>query len=542
MANSILADSVGQTIHHTHTLQLGALPLLYPLLEQLGLRDLVNQLCPSEAEVDVGRIVVLLVLNRLLAPQPLCWVSRWLGQSVLSRGLDLPVQQVYDTRLGRALDTIHPQLGEIWAQLVGRAIRQWNLDLSVLHWDITSFYFQGAYTDSELIRYGYTRDHQPETKQINLQADVTHQSQVPIDYRVLAGSTADITTPQGHLTGLLRFLARPELADLHVRPILVSDCKMITPEAVAGCHHHDLFYLGPWARNAAVLTVLHSVSEAELAEQVLAYRPQRQALRADWIPYRGVWRPFTIQVPPPPDSPGAAAEAFTDRVLVLWSAGKARLDQQKRRTSLKRLLDNLEHIRRQLNTRRYAERDYVVEQIAQARRGNPAKPLVACDLQGTDHALHFQFHLDRDRLAQEQAVEGRYVLGTNAASLSANDALSLFKGQDRVEKQFRTVKGPLEIRPVFLHHDARIEGVVFLTLVALLVRALLRWRCRQVGLAQSVDRLFAEFAPWSVVELTLTDGTPLRQVARPTDFQAQTLAALGVSDYERYLSSLLASH
>lgn len=84
MAESNLADSVGRTIHHTHTLQLGAIPLLYPILERLGLRDLVNQFCPSEAEVDVGRIVLLLVLNRLLAPQPLCWVNRWLGQSVLS--------------------------------------------------------------------------------------------------------------------------------------------------------------------------------------------------------------------------------------------------------------------------------------------------------------------------------------------------------------------------------------------------------------------------------------------------------------------------
>lgn len=406
---------------------------------------------------------------------------------------------------------------------------------------ITSFYFQGAYTDSELVRYGYTRDHQPATKQINLQADVTHRSQVPIDYRVLAGNPADITTPQGHLAGLLRFLARPELADLHVRPILVSDCKMITPEAVAGCHHHGLFYLGPWARTTAVLAVLHSVSEAELADHVLAYQPQRQAPSADWIPYRGVWRPFTIQGPPPPDQPEAAPDVFTDRLLVLWSAGKARLDQQKRQTSLKRLLNNLDHIRRQLNERRYAERDYVVEQIAQARRGNPAKPLVVCDLQGTDHALHFQFHLDRERLAQEQALDGRYGLGTNAAHLSADEAVSLFKGQDQVEKQFRTVKGPLEIRPVFLHRDERIEGVIFITLVALLVRALLRVQGQHVGWARSVDRLLAEFAPWSVVELTLTDGTHLRQVARPPDFQAQTLAAFGASDYERYLTALVVS-
>lgn len=250
-------------------------------------------------------------------------------------------------------------------------------------------------------------------------------------YRVLAGNTADITPPPGHLDALLRFLARPELAALHLHPLLVSDCKMITPEAVGGGHQNGLFYRGPWARTARVLSGLHSVTEAERAEQGLAYRPRRQAKGVDWIPYRGVWRPFTIKVPPPPDQPQAPPEGFTDRVRVLWSAGKARLEVQKRRTFWKRLLDGFENIRRHLNQGRYAQRDYGVEQIASVRRGNPAQPWVVFDLPGTDPVLHFKFHIDRTRRAAEQAWDGRYALGTNAAQLSADDALTIF-GSPRI--------------------------------------------------------------------------------------------------------------
>lgn len=96
----------------------------------------------------------------------------------------------------------------------------------------------------------------------------------------------------------------------------------------------------------------------------------------------------------------------------------------------------------------------------------------------------------------------------------------------------------MAVRPVFLHTDQRIEGLVFITLVALLVRALLRLRCQQAGLKMSADRVLAEFAPWSVVDLTLTDDTHLRQAAIPTNFQAQVMAALGVPPYERYLTPL----
>jgi hypothetical protein len=141
-------------------------------------------------------------------------------------------------------------------------------------------------------------------------------------------------------------------------------------------------------------------------------------------------------------------------------------------------------------------------------------------------------------LAGVQVLDGRYALGTNADHLSADQALSLFKGQDDAEKQFRVLKSPLAVRPVFLHTDERIEGLVFITLVALLVRALLSVRCQQAGVRVSVDRVLTEFAPWAVVDLTLTDGSQVRQVATPTEFQAEVMTKLGVPACERYLTRL----
>jgi hypothetical protein len=55
-----------------------------------------------------------------------------------------------------------------------------------------------------------------------------------------------------------------------------------------------------------------------------------------------------------------------------------------------------------------------------AQRGNPAKGLVVVALTGTDRALALDFHIDRDALAQAQALDGKYLLGTNAFHLSAH--------------------------------------------------------------------------------------------------------------------------
>jgi len=162
------------------------------------------------------------------------------------------------------------------------------------------------------------------------------------------------------------------------------------------------------------------------------------------VPYQGVWRPFTFAL---------GERTFTDRALVVWSAGKQRLDEQKRKTHLKRLLNQLAAIQVKLNTRRYKERSYVAPRLTSVQQGNAAKGLVDIQLEGVDAALQLTFRINRTHLARAQALDGRYALATNAAHLDANAALTLFKGQDGVEKRFRTAKGPLLVRPVFVHSD-----------------------------------------------------------------------------------------
>jgi transposase len=516
----------GQAIRAVQPRQMGALPLIQPILTDLQVRQTVNRLLPSQADVDLGQVVVLLVLNRLLAPQPLYEIQDWLGGTVLPEVLGITVKQAYDNRLGRTLDRLYPQLGELWQRLVSRAIEVYDLDLTVLHWDLTSIYFEGAYTDSQLATYGYSRDQRPDAKQINLEVDVTHEGLVPVLYRVLAGNTADITRPLPHLAALLHFLARPELVKRHLRPLLISDCKMITAEAVLAYRRHQLYYLGPMQDSTAVTAVLRSVPAAELAEHVLAYRPQRvKATDTSFVPYQGVWRKFTFE---------HAAERVTDRVLVVWSAGKERLDQEKRKTYLKRLLNGLEAVKKKLNTRRYKKRTYVEQRIATLQRGNPMHRLVDVDLQGEDEALTLQFVLNREHLAEAQALDGRYALATNGDHLSAEQALTLFKGQDGVEKRFRTVKGPLVVHPLFVRSDHRIESLVFITLLALLVRAILERLCHQRDLPLTADRLFQRFASLQAVDVTWNDSSVQRRAAEMSEFQAQVLATLGWPVPETY--------
>jgi hypothetical protein len=188
-----------------------------------------------------------------------------------------------------------------------------------------------------------------------------------------------------------------------------------------------------------------------------------------------------------------------------------------------------------MRQRRYTKRDYIVRCVDGALRGNPARQWVDVEItEAADGRLGLKFQINRERLAAAQALEGRYILATNADPLTADDMLRIYKGQDKIEKAYRTTKGPLRVRPVFLRTDERIEGLVLFTMLALLVRSILALQCRRAGLSLSADRVLAEFATLRAIDLSFHDGSQRRVVSDLSAEQEQILAALQLPSVVRY--------
>lgn len=59
------ANSFGQAIRALQPRHIAALPLIQPVLTDLRVRETVNELLPSQADVDLGQVNVLPALNRL---------------------------------------------------------------------------------------------------------------------------------------------------------------------------------------------------------------------------------------------------------------------------------------------------------------------------------------------------------------------------------------------------------------------------------------------------------------------------------------------
>ncbi len=543
--------------------QLGAVPLVLPLLEQLDFRAVVNRRVHPQGTqttaLDLGTVLQVLVLNRLLAPKPLVHVETWLAETVLPDLLGLDAAQCNDDRLARALDAVHPHLDALWQDLIVAAIRAFDLDLSHLGYDITSLSFCGAYDDADLIMYGYSRDHRPDRQQLELATTTLIAGGVPLDYHVLAGNVADRTTPVANLARLQRLLAalprrdataaseaspppgEPSIARrAPTGPLVISDRAMLTLEALAAYQQSDLRVLGPLdpsLGDGAVRTLLASVPAAELAAAELAYRPQRAAHDPDWVAYQGVRRELVLP------HPQAGQPSLTVQALVVWSPGKARVDAQLRTSHLTRLETALQDLAGKLGRRPYTTVAAVERRVATLLRRHPARRFLVVRVGESDPAhvpapgITLTWDRDAVALAAAAAVDGRYVLGTTAGELDAEAMLARSKWRDVPEKRYEVLKGPLAIRPVYLHQQPRILGLVFCTMVALLLFALLELLARRAGVAVSGPALLAACAPLGVLVLVFTDGSRLCRLMGLTPPLATVLAALGGSRLEPFVTA-----
>ena len=188
--------------------QIGALPVLYALLETMQVGHIINRHCPTRGDVDHGTVALVLVLNRLMYPSALCRVADWVGRTTLLHILGISATKFNDDRLGRTLDAIEPHLEIIWLELVELAVRKADIDMSVIFYDLTAFIMHGRYEGSDYVDFGFAHNTPTNKRKFKLSLNVTADGNIPWLYKMWSGRTADQSTVTSNMDNLATWLKR----------------------------------------------------------------------------------------------------------------------------------------------------------------------------------------------------------------------------------------------------------------------------------------------------------------------------------------------
>jgi Domain of unknown function (DUF4277) len=143
MANRAVRRRVGR--------MLGSLPLIADYARRLQIERIINRQCPSRgnAHLTHGQVALTIIANRLTQPRAMYHLIHWARHWALQEMFGVDAQRLNDDRLGRALDALAPCIDRVQGAVTAAAVGEFELDLSQLHWDLTSVVLQGEYPSGE---------------------------------------------------------------------------------------------------------------------------------------------------------------------------------------------------------------------------------------------------------------------------------------------------------------------------------------------------------------------------------------------------------
>ena len=422
------------------SLQVGSLPLLYALLEQLQVRRIINQHVKSRAEVDIGTVALVLTLNRMQAPQPLYRIADWMSRTVLVHQLGVDAAKFNDDRLARALDAIAPHIEAIWEAVLAEAMHQGGVELTAVFYDLTAYVFHGRYQESELVDFGFAHNTPSNKRKVKLGLNVLAGSLLPGPFQIWAGRTADQATVASNIERLGAWLRG--VASSKTTPLVVTDRAMLNDKLVFLYEDAELGFLsGLSSSRKEVKRLLYQGDEAEFRKLPLETGPDPH--------YWG--RPCTITF----QHQGRRMEA---KALVVLSDPMRQQWRESRQRQMEALEQALQALQARIGEPRLRTPRIVARRAQACLNRSPVGKFYHIEVR--EVAGHVLLHWERDEaaLAQAERLDGRYLLVTNQWRLSYQEMFQLYRDKDAVEKAFRISKQELCVAPLYLHKDQRIQA------------------------------------------------------------------------------------
>jgi transposase len=470
---------------------LGALPVVAGFCSRLKIRDVVDEACPVRdvAGLSHGQVVEALVANRLTSPAPLVHVGAWAREWAVGEALGVDPELLNDDRIGRALDAIASHLDRIAGSVGVAAIEAFGIEVSRLHWDMTSISMHGEYEQVEegfaAPRFGHPKDRRPDLKQVQAGIAVSGDGGVPVFHRAFDGGAGEV----GQVIPVMKALqglATPR------RMLIIGDSKLISYANLAAMDADGVSFVAPASKTYVPAAELAGLSVAQATK--VDYIAQRDAGKpAD---RRGSWHVIE-------DIMHLAGPRKRDPVLGLrrifvHSCARAQAAASARTKKLARARDDLTRLERGLGTRHYPTVEKVNARLAAISKDRRVGAYLRSET-GTDPATDkptLAWHFNQTALDAEAATDGWYALLTNLPPDQADAAqvLILYKGQEAVERRYSAFKGPLAVTALFLKNNRRIAALITVICLALLIFCLIERQVKDSLAEQGhtkVDGLYA---------------------------------------------------
>ena len=147
-----------------------------------------------------------------------------------------------------------------------------------------------------------------------------------------------------------------------------------------------------------------------------------------------------------------------------------------------------------------------------------------------------EYSIDENKNNEDKLLNGKYIIATNRENLCVKQIVEIYKNRDISEKEFELVKDTLELRPIFLHKDIRIESLIFFIICSLLIYSILKLTLIETEIETSVNKTLNKFANIGVSYYKFIDGSIAKVVGNFSKNQAKIFGKAKMSFMDNYVN------
>ena len=502
--DGVLVDQVS----HTHTTALGPSLVGWEAWQRLGLPGVLAGLGFNPAQAQAAAISV---IHRLVSPGSERALLAWLPDSSLPELLGCTVNEGIKDRFYRVSDQLLACQAALEKHLRQKQGALFNLDRTILLYDLTNSYFEGEASGNPKAKRGQSKEKRNDCPQIVV-GMIFDRYGFELAHRVFEGQQHDGKSLVAMVVELQQILGPEERPAGAAKPLIILDGGVGTQKNLALLRQHGWGYLVNDSRRGRAVYREQFVRE----EGFVAI--ERHAGQSA-VQVRVLADPESTATPP-------------DQLVLCKSQGRRDKETAIRSQAEVRFLAALQKLAKRIQSGRLSDPAKIQRTIGRVQNRHSRVQrfyTVALD-PAPDLAVKWS-RVDQAYEADDQLL-GCYVLRTERQNLSGPQLWSLYMGLTKAEEGFRALKSTLGLRPNYHQREGRVEAHVFITVLAY---HLLRWVLQTMEDAREnrswgTLRTILQTHCYTTILLPTRGGLTyrLRKAGQPEESQKQIYRALRI--------------
>jgi transposase len=515
---SIVVGVVVDKIEHGVTTELGPELVGLHAWEELGMPKLLRGLGFNNRQVQTAAVSV---INRLIDSVSEHRLGEWVQQSSLPELIGEGVFRDGDDCYYRVSDLLIRYQKEIEAYLRQRQGQLFRLDRTVVLYDLTNTHFEGICRDNPKAKRGHNKQKRDDCPQVVV-GMVFDGDGFGLGHRVFEGNKNDSTSLIDMITELEAAVMCEDgqAVSALVKPLVILDAGVATAGNLALLREKGFSYLVNDSRRGQAKYAKEFADDNEFVT----------------IEDRGKRAAVVVRRIEEVHNKKSCRDGQLDETVVLCkSAARAQKERAIVSTAEQRFCDSLEKLRQRISSGRLSDGEKVQRSVGriQSRYTRAARYYdIKITLEGTC-AHTISWHRKDERLQAAQQLYGCYVLRTDRMDMSAEQVWKLYMTLTRAEDGFHALKGCLGLRPNRHQKEWRVDGHIFISVLAFHLFCYIMRKLENAGdnrSWESIRRVLQTHSYTTIIVPTEKDDVyRIRKAGIPEEAQKWIYRILGIN-------------